>query len=122
MYKLNDSSREKRLAEWRGEDASAMADEISLLRLLIEEQSNLGNVTTVNALCGTLQRCVTALEAARVRSKEYLPRATVFLVAQKLVNLVSERFRAVPGHEAIMDGVIAEWEQTPLLLEDKRDG
>jgi hypothetical protein len=122
MYKLNDEAREQRLAEWRGEDASAMADEIALLRLLIEEQSNLGNVGTVNALCATLQRCVSALEAARVRAKEYLPRTTVMLVARQLINLVAERFRVVPGHEEIMDGVIEEFGRIPLLLEDKHDG
>ncbi len=127
-YKLTDPERQTSLDRYRGDDCSVLADEIALLRVLIEEAANARQPSLVERLTSCLARCQQAHTTAQIRAGNLIEKSKVTAICLAMAHLLSDSLQAHgitdDRHHDIIDAVIErvpatveQFDNTPKLLE-----
>jgi hypothetical protein len=105
-FRLGDEA-QQRLTELTERKTVGLRDERGLCAFLLETAARNGSIGTATALLSTSAKLSLADEAARIRANEVLSRNALLGLIQELVTIVSDELETVPGHEAIVDRIIA---------------
>jgi hypothetical protein len=126
MYELTDAQRQEKLDAARCDDPGVLADEIALLRTLINESVNAGKVTEAEKLLSCLSRVQTAHVNAMVRSGCLIERDRLTKICLAMAGLLSDSLRAHgltdDRHNLIVDYVIERVPETVKQFDVKSLG
>jgi hypothetical protein len=114
MYQLTEARWRQRLADLKGhQDIKSLRDEISMLRILIEEMWNAadgseGLVTKSSAIGNlllTLERLIKSCHQLEQANDTLLAKTTVIVLAQNIVQIVTDELVGLPDFQGRVDRI-----------------
>ena len=114
QYNLANAEYASRIAQFAESDhVKSLREEIAMVRLLIEKRVNaINNDTELIAACGPLQQLTLTMEklvktchSMEKDMGDLMSRTALLVLAQKMLEIVSEEIEKIPGFEEIVDRI-----------------